>query len=74
VGSLSPTRDECGRTFAPGAPKRDFQVSKEGGTLHGQKEKGCKEGAGKIGSKALFMKCDVYVSLLVCICGNKCFV
>ncbi len=70
MGSLSPTRDECGCTLAPRAPKRDFQVSKEGGTLRGQKEKGCKEGTGKIGRKTLFMKCYVYVSLLVCTCVN----
>jgi hypothetical protein len=27
-GSLSPTREECGRAFAPRASKGDFQVSK----------------------------------------------
>jgi hypothetical protein len=48
VGSLSTTRDECGRTFAPRASKGDFQVSKEGGWLCGQKGKGCKEGMGKL--------------------------
>ncbi len=74
MGSLSPTRDECGRTFAPRAPKGAFQVSTEGGTLRGQKEKGCKEGTGKIGSKTLYMKCNMYVSLLLCICVNGCCV
>ncbi len=37
VGSLSPTRDKCGRTFAPRASKGDSQVSMSD-SLHGQKQ------------------------------------
>jgi hypothetical protein len=70
VGSLSPTREECGRAFTQRASKGDFQVSKGGNLLCEQEEKGCKKGMRGF-AMDISMGCDVHVSLLVCIYVNK---
>ncbi len=55
MGSRSPTRDECGWTFAPRSSKRGFQVSEKGGSYTEKWEAGTKGSEGELTNKATFM-------------------